>query len=449
MAKKLLLVQCNVNRPKVPLRNLVRRFQPLGLGIIAALTPDDWEVEIIDETITPFKFKKADLVGISSLTASVNRAYEIAGFYREKGIPTVMGGSHVSALPEEALQYVDTVIIGEAESVWRQFISDLDAGNPQKIYRGELLRLEDIPRPRRDLYSRGYLIASIETTRGCPMNCEFCGGFVVHGRRYRERPIEIVLDELEAIHQDFVFFVDDNLIGHSKASEQRAIELCKGMIRRGINKKWFCQVPITVADNEELISVAAESGCITFHIGMEAVDELALQEINKKHALNRDYEKDFQLIGKYGIVADCTFMCGMDSDTQATIRQRADFILQNEIHAAKLLYYSPIPGTRLLSRLKDEGRLLYTDYPRDWERYNLEEVVHKPLQMNPQELRAVVNESRLKLYNIASLAYKFGQISLLQKKSIPALWSASTGLSLAMHSFSCFLSELTDRNISS
>jgi len=201
MKKKLLLIN-PVNPRKVGLTvNLSSRFQPLGLGIVAAMTPDTWDVEIIDENFEPFIFRKADLVGLTAFTAAVNRAYEIASVYREKDIPTVLGGIHASMLPEEALKYVDTVVSGEAESVWHKILSDFEAGHMQRLYRGEWSDLKDMPKPRRDLFHRGYLFGSIQTSRGCPMNCEFCSVTAFNGSRFRQRPVEDVLDELETISQ--------------------------------------------------------------------------------------------------------------------------------------------------------------------------------------------------------------------------------------------------------
>jgi radical SAM superfamily enzyme YgiQ (UPF0313 family) len=161
------------------------------------------------------------LVGLTAVTGSVNRAYEIASIYRKKGMPTVLGGIHASTPPEEALKYIDTVVIGEAESVWPRVIEDFEAGRLQKVYRGEWLDLKKSPKPRRELFNSNYLVGSIQTTRGCPFDCEFCSVSVFNGKRYRRRPVEEVLDELETIPQKFLFFVDDNLVGYGKKDEER------------------------------------------------------------------------------------------------------------------------------------------------------------------------------------------------------------------------------------
>lgn len=216
MTKKLLLIN-PVNTSRIGLTvNPSSRFQPLGLGIIAALTPHNWQVEIVDENFAPFKFQEADLVGLTAFTANVCRAYEISSLYRKKGIPTVLGGIHASMCPEEALQYADAIAIGEAESVWANVISDFEAGKMQELYKGDWLDLQEMPQPRRDLFHPNYMFGSVQTSRGCPMNCEFCSVTVFNGHKYRKRLVDAVLDELQTIPQKMVFFVDDNIIGFGK-----------------------------------------------------------------------------------------------------------------------------------------------------------------------------------------------------------------------------------------
>ena len=177
--------------------NTSSRFPPIGLGIVAALTPDDWEITLIDENWESFSYQEADLVGITAFTASANRAYELARIYRECGVPVVMGGIHASMCTNEALQYVDTVVIGEAESTWQKLIADFRKGEMTQVYQGELSDLAGIPHPRRDFFHPDYMFASVQTSRGCPMDCEFCSVTAFNGHRYRRRPVEDVLDELE------------------------------------------------------------------------------------------------------------------------------------------------------------------------------------------------------------------------------------------------------------
>ena len=186
----------------------------MGLGIIAGLTPDAWDVELVDENFSPFTYHDADLVGITAFTFAANRAYQIAAAYRQQGVPVVMGGIHASMCFAEALQFVDAVVIGEAESVWPQVLADAVQGRLKRTYRGQWLDLAGLQPPRRDIYDSNYMFASVQTSRGCPFDCDFCSVTTYNGRRYRRRPTIEVLDEIESIPHDLLFFVDDNVIGY-------------------------------------------------------------------------------------------------------------------------------------------------------------------------------------------------------------------------------------------
>ncbi len=218
------------------------------------MTPASWDVKLIDENWEPFTYQAADLVGITAFTASANRAYEIAALYRHQGVPVVMGGIHASMCPDEALQFVNAVVIGEAEAVWPRAVADMEAGCLEQRYQGEWPDLSGMPAPRRDLFHPDYMFAAVQTSRGCPMDCEFCSVTAFNGRRYRRRPPEEVLAELEQIPQKMLFFVDDNIIGYGPASRKQALALFKGMVERKLDKWWFCQASLNFCDDEEVLS---------------------------------------------------------------------------------------------------------------------------------------------------------------------------------------------------
>ena len=247
---------------------------------IAALTPPGWKVKIIDENFRNFSYYEADFVGFTAFSSTVSRAYELAKIYRDKGVPTVIGGIHASMCPEEAAEFVDSVVIGEAESIWPQVISDFEGKCLKRIYKGSLPDLIHSPKPRRELFHPGYIFASVQTTRGCPMNCDFCSVTAFNGSKYRNRPIDEVVDEMEEIPQKNIFILDDNIVGNTAGAQARAIELFRAMVDRGIKKDWIGQASLNVADNEEVLKYAAKSGCRMLFIGIESERE---DQIGRAH----------------------------------------------------------------------------------------------------------------------------------------------------------------------
>ncbi len=409
MKRKLLLVN-PVNPARIGLTvNKGSRFPPISLGIVAALTPDHWQVSLIDENWETFQFQEADLVGITAFTASANRAYEIAAIYRERDIPVVMGGIHASMRSNEALRYMDTVVIGEVESVWPQVIADFEAGKLQPLYRGTAGTLERTPWPRRDLFHPDYMFASVQTSRGCPLDCEFCSVTAFNGRRYRRRPPEEVLAELEIIPQKMLFFVDDNIIGYGKKSRDQALELFKGMSERKLEKCWFCQASLNFADDEEVLHWAGKAGCKMVFLGLEAEEVDALTEINKRINLKcgvDSYTEAFRRIQRAGIAVLGAFIFGMDSDTPEKLQRRMQYIMGAGVDVMQTTVLTPLPGTRLFERYHQEGRLLYTNFPEDWNHYDMTEVIHWPGNMTPEELARLNDCLNKRMYAKGMLARK-------------------------------------------
>ncbi|MFC1848352.1 B12-binding domain-containing radical SAM protein [Chloroflexota bacterium] len=390
MARKLLLVNPS-DEAKLNAIN-VRPFAlpPPSLAYLAALTPSDWDVKIADENVESLTFEEADLVGITAMTWNAPRAYEISEQYRGKGVETVMGGIHASMLYDEAAQYVDTVVIGEAESVWVKLLHDFESNELKRCYRGERISLEKLACPRNDLYSDKYRIkASVQTARGCPIDCEFCSVAVFHGRTYRQRPVEEVLDELEALDCREFFFSDDNILNFGEGAEQRAIQLFRGMVERGLKKRWVSQVGIDFANNPQVLGWANRSGCMVVHIGFESVNEETLKGMHKVRNLKvgvRNYGAIISRIHDHGIGVHGAFVFGSDGDRKDIFQRTIEFILDSKIDTASFTILTPLPGTRLYERLRSEGRLLRTNYPDDWRHYDFEEAVFRPRHMTPDEL---------------------------------------------------------------
>ena len=309
----------------------------------------------------------------------------------------MIGGVHASMLYEEAIEFVDSVVIGEAESVWSDLIHDFESNQLKRYYKGERIPLNNLVQPRMDLYkSRKYRVKNVvQTARGCPNDCEFCLVTTLYGRTYRQRPVDEVLDELEAIKQKNVFFPDDNILGCGKEAEHRAIRLFKGMIERGLKKRWGSQVGIDFAKNEEVLKYAEKAGCMAVFIGFESLNEEALRSMNKTRNLEvgiRNYKEIIQRIHDYNIGVIGAFVFGSDGDGKDVFERTTEFIEDAKIDAIQLSILTPLPGTRLYNRLKQEGRLLRTDYPEDWKYYDFLEAVFEPRHMSPDELKEGVTQ---------------------------------------------------------
>jgi len=389
--------------------NKPTRNQPLGLGIIAAMTPSDWKIKLIDENFRTFRYYDADLVGLTAFTSQAPRAYEIAQVYRDKGITTVMGGIHASMVPEEALQFVDVVVEGEAESIWPQLIRDFESGRLKDHYMGQFQQVIRQPKPRRDLFHPGYICSAIQTTRGCPLNCSFCSVSAFNGRHYRFRPLEDVLDELEEIPQKFVFFIDDNIIGHTQESKERAKELFRSILHRGIRKIWLSQSSINFADDPELLDLAYQSGCRMIFLGIESELEDNLEEANKKLNLKQgviSYERVFRTIQRHGIGVIAGLIFGWDSETPQTILKRARYARQCGADSFQTSVLTPLPGTKLFEKVKSENRLLYKDFPNDWQKFDyFEPTILHPV-IPTEKLDRTIEKAKLMIYAPRTILWK-------------------------------------------
>jgi len=429
--KRLLLINpANTYRKGYLLRRESKQA-PLGLGMVAALTPPDWKVTIWDENFREFRFREADLVGITAVTASVNRAYEIAAIYREKGIPVILGGIHASYLPDEALDYVDSVVIGEAEGVWAQVIRDFEAGNLKQRYQAPLCDMKNIPAARHDLFHPGYMFASVQTSRGCPMDCDFCSVPAFNGNQYRLRDTKAVLDEIEAVRNPMLYFVDDNIIGYNRKAEEHAVALFEGMIRRGMKKDWFAQASLNIAEKPEILKLAARSGCRMLLIGIEAENETALESTNKRLNLKMgvgSYKMAYRNLHKHGINVLGAFIYGMESDTVEAIRKRTDYILQSSVDVTQASVMTPLPGTKLYRRMKDEGRIICRNFPQDWQHFHFTDVVFQPGNMSPKELAESVDMAYGRIVSMGEIRRRFLRTWWNTKSLRSAVWAWNSNL---------------------
>ncbi len=430
--KKLLFINPVSPFRKGFLRTETTKYVPLVYGMLAALTPDNWEIEIVDENFDDFVFQQADLVGLTAYTSSAYRAYQIAQQYREKNIPVVMGGIHASMVPDEAGRFVDTVVVGEGESVWQGLIKDFENGKMKSKYFGERLPLEKIPMARHDLFHPSYAMGSVLTTRGCPFHCDFCTVSSFNGNKYRMRPVENVLDDVQRIPQDKVFFIDDNLIGYSKQSKEHAKAIFQGMINRGIKKSWWSQASLNFAEDDELLELAAKSGCKLIFIGIESEKINALKSINKR--LNTkigsdNYKEAFDKIHKAGIAVLGSFIFGLETDAKQDIIDRRNYILNSSIDTYQLGILTPMPGTKTFRDYQSQNRIVRNNYPEDWKYYSVEDVTFTPGNISAEELRNEMKITWETLYSKKVITRKFISTLRATGNMEAALWAFSTSIS--------------------
>ncbi len=428
---KLLLINPLSTRNKGCTQDQELIYPPMSLGIVAALTPKHWDIELVDENFERFEYKEADLVGLTALTSQVTRAYEIAQIYKKKNIPTIIGGIHVSMMKDEALKFANTVVVGEAESVWEDVINDFENNELKSLYNGELKQMVNSPQPRIDLYNPGYAFGSIQTTRGCPMSCDFCSVHIFNGSRYRSRLIKDVVDEFEKIPQNRVCFVDDNFIGYTKKSAERVVDICKEIIKRDIKKDWYCMASMNIGDHDEVLKYASLAGCRMIFLGVESelIDQLEStnKKLNKKIGVD-NFSKTYNKIHSYGIAVLGAFIFGLDSDTHKTIMNRTKYILNSNIDAMQTTILTPLPETPLFERMQQENSLTHTNFPEDWARFNFFEVVFKPKLMSAKELTESIDFAWETLYNEKQIKRKFIDALKSTKNATSAIWSYNSNL---------------------
>lgn len=403
--------------------------------MVAAMTPDTWKVYLIDENIRPFRYRQADLVAITAFTSTVTRAYEIAEIYRREGTPVIIGGIHASMMPHEAMQFADAVVVGEAESVWPQILQDFENGQLQPLYQAPPADLTRIPAPRHDLFHPSYLFASIQTSRGCPLDCDFCSVPAFNGHRYRLRPVEAILEEMSTVRNHLIYFVDDNIVGYNERARDHAARLFEGMIRKGLRKEWFAQASLNIAQDPELLGLAARSGCKMLLIGMEAESEDALQDANKRLNLKLGvdaYARSFRAIHKAGIAVLGAFIYGMDSDTAESLRRRTRYILRSSVDVVQASVMTPLPGTRLFERMKTENRLLSNNFPQHWQHFHFSDVVFRPKQIEPEVLTSEMNQAYRIICSMNTLRIKFLRTLWNTRSLRTAIWAWNSNLNYRM-----------------
>jgi radical SAM superfamily enzyme YgiQ (UPF0313 family) len=356
--------------------NRFTAWKPLGLLVLAGLTPKEWDITVFDENFGKPDYSKLpqpDLVGISAFTSQAQRAYAVAAEFRARKVPVVMGGIHASMCAEEAGKNVDSVVCGEAEGVWSQVLADVRNGSLKPVYKGERQDLACVPAARHDLLPHGYFFGSIQISRGCPLACSFCSVTAFNGGHFRRRPIANVIEEFKLMKEKHILIVDDNLIGTRADQVEHTKEMFRQMIAAKLNKKWIAQVTINMADDDELLRLAAAAGCFGVFIGFESVKKEGLEEIHKKFNIQhgRNMKASIRRIQKHGINAVGSFIIGLDIDKKYIGRDIARAARSYGLDALNVMFLTPLPGTDLWNKMLSENRITANDFPNDWKYYTL------------------------------------------------------------------------------
>lgn len=357
------------------------RYAPLTLTTLAALIPPDLNttVTLVDEGITDIDPDfAADLVGISAITGTAPRAYELAAQFRQRGRPVILGGVHPTLMPQEAAHHADSIVVGYAEQSWPQLLRDFVAGRLQARYdQAPHLSLTNLPLPRRDLLpARHYTtMHTVEATRGCIHHCEFCIVPTAWGRPL-QRPIADVVAEIRHMRARRLIFLDLNLI----ADIPYAQELFTALIP--LNIKWGGLATTLITHDAHLLDLAARSGCRGLLIGLESLSSAALTETHKSFNIRQDYHELVRRLHAHRIALQGCFAFGFDHDTPDTFAATVDFVLTAHVDLPRYAILTPFPATPLFHRLHQQGRILTTD----WSLYDGQHVVFQPQQMSPTEL---------------------------------------------------------------
>jgi radical SAM superfamily enzyme YgiQ (UPF0313 family) len=406
------------------------RYQPLTLTTLAALIPEELatQVELIDEGIRDVPDEPhADLIGLTVITGNAKRAYELADRFRLQGITVVLGGPHVTLMPEEAKQHADAICVGYAEESWPQLLRDYSTGNLQREYRqSPALSLENMPFPRRDLFDKRRFLtqAVFEATRSCTHDCEFCVAPAAWGRKQYQKPIDWVIEDIRRVGQKRLIFVDLNLISDLRYAK----ELFRRLIP--LNVQWYGCSTVLIGHDPELMELLARSGCKGLLLGLETISEESLKDAKKRFNASVGYKGLISDLHHVGIAIQGCFVFGLDHDTRDVFDTTVEFAIDVGVDLPRFAVLTPFPGTPLHHRLHAEGRIL----TREWELYDGQHVVFQPKNMSVRELIEGHERAWKKVYGWTAIARRLWTARNLS----PLALSANIGYRFYAHHLHSF-----------
>lgn len=380
-------------------------MEPLQLAIIAGLVEEPDEVVLFDERLEEIPFdEKTDLAAITVDSFSARRAYEIAAEYRGRGIKVILGGMHVSLLPEEASLHADSIVVSDAEPVWKQLINDFKRGTLQKIYTAPFVLPQEECYPRRDIFKgKKYLPVSLmQFSRGCKFNCTFCSVSMFFKHSHKCRKIEDVLYEIEKDKLKTILFVDDNMVSDTTALKVFLKELIP------LKVKWASQSSIDMVQDRKLLRLMADSGCVGNLIGFESININSLKGFNKSPNIRdfNGYKEALEILRDYGFLTWASFIFGNDSDTPDSIEKTVEFAIKNKFALAYFHILMPYPGTEIYNQFKKEDRLLYDGQWWNHPDYRYNQATFKPKLMRPEQLSEATIKANKDFYSVSSITHR-------------------------------------------
>lgn len=417
---KLLLITASSDEIRKARRSRFLNFQQITMPYLAARVPPGWQITHIDEEAEAIDWThQPDVVAITFHTPSAYHAYRLAAAFRSRGACVVLGGPHVTLLPEEASLHADVIFVGEAEGLWEEFLRGFESGRYRSVYQQSgPISLDDAPMARKTLYHRrDYTSGVLFATRGCPNHCDFCSVVMMYKNGLIKRPIAEVAAEYGSFRGKRIIFWDDNLTADKKYAKElfRAIAPYR--------KWWSSQATVHAAQDDELLDAAARSGCKQLFLGLESVSPSSMKEVRKGFNRVEEYARIVARIHAHGIAVQAGIVFGFDHDTPAIFEETLDFLEATGIQNATFNILTPYPGTPLFRRLHAQGRIL----TRDWRKYNgRTDVVFRPMHMSQDELLAGFRYANQRFYSLPSV------VKRLWRSPVQLWWTLPLNLAYAV-----------------
>lgn len=372
----------------------------LVFPLLAAMAPKNWDVEVKLEVIEDINFETdADIIGIGAMGHSIFRAFDLAGEFKKRGKIVFIGGYMASMVPDLALKFVDSVVIGDAEISFPKLLSDFEkSGCLERIYDNPVEDLHNLPLPRYELLTEKRIgdMLPVQSGRGCNYTCSFCSISCLYKGRHLTRPVEEVIRDIEKIkslgYHKF-YMIDDNLVSNPVYLG----ELCRKILP--LKMKWSSQCTMNLARNESLLKLVARSGCEILSLGLESISQEGLDKLNKKWLRVDDHQKLMAAFNKAGIMVSAEMIIGTDSDTTESLKATYDFIRKCKIPLLRIYFLTPVPSTQLYAELKEAGRLIHENFNH----YTASECVHYPEKISPEKLTEMYHWLNRKIFSLTGI----------------------------------------------